>query len=305
MASPASSPRIPAGALAAPLGRAADFLALTRPRIVLAVALTAPAGLLLGGAPHPAPGLLLGVLAGTVLLGGGSGALNAWWERERDARMRRTCERPLPTGRLEPHEALVFGLVTSATGLAALGLAGGGLAAVLGLATLVHYLGVYTLWLKPRSHWSTVAGGVAGAAAPLIADAAADGAIGPWGLVLFAIVFTWQPPHVWAIALYRRRDYEAAGIPMLPSVIGEEATRRRMLAYAVGLVPVTLGPWALGFAGPFYLAVALGANAWFVASIVRLLRARDDAAAQRVFRVSLVLLFALFLALNVDLLARL
>ncbi|MEB2344949.1 MAG: heme o synthase [Deltaproteobacteria bacterium] len=302
MASPASSPRIPAGALAAPLGRAADFLALTRPRIVLAVALTAPAGLLLGGAPHPAPGLLLGVLAGTVLLGGGSGALNAWWERERDARMRRTCERPLPTGRLEPHEALVFGLVTSATGLAALGLAGGGLAAVLGLATLVHYLGVYTLWLKPRSHWSTVAGGVAGAAAPLIADAAADGAIGPWGLVLFAIVFTWQPPHVWAIALYRRDEYAAAGFPMLPAVKGARVARRHMLGWALVLVAVTLLPCLGGVAGPWYALAALAAGAFFVARIAAAICACDPAADRRAFRASLVQLAVVFAALLADLL---
>lgn len=297
MASPATSPRIAAGALGAPLARAADFVALTRPRIVLAVALTAPAGLLLGGAPHPGPGLLLGVLAGTVLLGGGSGALNAWWERERDARMRRTCERPLPTGRLEPHEALVFGLVSSALGLAALGAAGGWLAAALGLATLVHYLGLYTIWLKPRSHWSTVAGGVAGAAAPLIADAAADGAIGLWGIVLFAIVFTWQPPHVWAIALYRRDEYAAAGFPMLPAVKGVRAARRHMLGWALVLVAVTLLPAVGGVAGPTYTIAALAAGSFFMARIVAAMRADDPVADRRVFRASLVQLAVVFVAL--------
>jgi protoheme IX farnesyltransferase len=301
MASPASLPRFASGALAAPLRRAADYVALTRPRIVLAVALTAPAGLLLGGAANPAPGLLLGVLAGTVLLGGGSGALNAWWERERDARMRRTCARPLPTGRLEPREALVFGVTTSALGVAALGAAGGWLAAALGLATLVHYLGIYTIWLKPRSPWSTVAGGVAGAAAPLIADAAADGAIGLWGLVLFAIVFTWQPPHVWAIALYRRDEYAAAGFPMLPAVIGPRAARRHMLGWALVLVAVTLLPWVGGVAGPRYAIAALVAGAGFVARIVAAMRADDPAADRRVFRASLLQLVVVFVALLADL----
>lgn len=301
MASPASSPRIGSGTLAVPLARVADFAALTRPRIVLAVALTAPAGLLLGGAPHPAPALLLGVLAGTLLVGGGSGALNAWWERERDARMRRTCERPLPTGRLEPREALVFGLVTSALGIAALGAAGGWLAAALGLATLVHYLGIYTVWLKPRSPWSTVAGGVAGAMAPLIADAAADGAIGVWGLVLFAIVFTWQPPHVWAIALYRRDEYAAAGFPMLPAVKGAHVARRHQLIWALVLVAVTLLPFTGGVAGPTYALAALAAGALFVARIVQAMRADDPATDRRVFRASLVQLAVVFVALLADL----
>jgi protoheme IX farnesyltransferase len=149
-----------------------------------------------------------------------------------------------------------------------------------------------------------VIGGAAGAAAPLIADAAVNGHVGPAGLALFAIVFFWQPPHVWAIALYRKRDYEAAGIPMLPSVIGDQPTRWRMLWYTLGLVPVTLAPVAFGLLGNLYLAVALGMNAWFVVSVVRLLREQSDAAARRVFHVSLAYLFSLFLAMNVELLLR-
>jgi protoheme IX farnesyltransferase len=148
-------------------------------------------------------------------------------------------------------------------------------------------------------------GGAAGAPAPLIADAAVHGSVGAAGLTLFAIVFFWQPPHVWAIALYRKADYEAAGIPMLPSVIGDQPTRRRMLAYTVGLVPVTLAPVALGLLGPLYLAVALGMNAWFVAAAWRLLQERTPEAARRVFRVSLAYLFSLFVAMNLDLLLRL
>ncbi len=301
MASLASLSRTRTGTLSVAVRRAADYVALTRPRIVLAVALTAPAGLLLGGAAMPTPGLFAGVLLGTVLLGGGSGALNAWWERERDACMRRTCERPLPTGRLEPHEALAFGLVTCGLGVAVLGVAGGWLAATLAFGTLVHYLGVYTIWLKPRSRWSTVAGGIAGAAAPLIADAAADGAIGIWGLVLFAIVFTWQPPHVWAITLYRRREYEAAGFPMLPSVIGPRAARRHMLGWAIALVGVTMLPWLGGVAGPLYAAAAALAGAGFVARILAAMRADDAAADRRVFRASLTHLALVFGTLLADL----
>ena len=145
---------------------------------------------------------------------------------------------------------------------------------------------------------------MAGAAAPLIADAAVNGSVGAPGLTLFAIVFFWQPPHVWAIALYRKADYEAAGIPMLPSVIGDQPTRWRMLWYTLGLVPVTLAPVAFGLLGPIYLAVALGMNVWFIAAAIRVLRERTDASARRMFHVSLAYLFSLFLAMNVEMVAR-
>ncbi len=151
---------------------------------------------------------------------------------------------------------------------------------------------------------ASASSGAAAPAAPLIADAAVNGSVGAPGLALFAIVFFWQPPHVWAIALYRKADYEAAGIPMLPSVIGDERTRWRMLWYTIGLVPVTLAPVALGLLGELYLAVALGLNAWFVVTALRLLRQRSDAAARRMFRVSLAYLFSLFLAMNVEVIAR-
>jgi protoheme IX farnesyltransferase len=125
--------------------------------------------------------------------------------------------------------------------------------------------------------------------------------VGTAGLALFAIVFFWQPPHVWAIALYRKADYAAAGVPMLPNVIGDQPTRWRMLWYTLGLVPVSLAPVALGFLGNVYLAVALGMNAWFIASAVQVLRERSDRAARRMFRISLAYLFSLFLAMNVEL----
>jgi protoheme IX farnesyltransferase len=150
--------------------------------------------------------------------------------------------------------------------------------------------------------WNAVIGGAAGAAAPLIADAAVNGSVGLPGLLLFAIVFFWQPPHVWAIALYRRDDYKAAGIPMLPAVVGEETTRRRMVAYTVGLVVVTLLPGAFGLLGPLYLAAALGLGAWFLANGLRLVRERSDEAARRVFRTSLVYLALLYAAMLLDLL---
>ena len=285
--------------------RARAFADLTKPRLLPMVLFTGlPVfGMATGG--WPTLGFAALTLLGIALAAASANTLNAYLERDKDALMERTRLRPLPAGRVSPRAALAFGLLLGAVSTGLLLALAGPAAAGVGVASILFYVFVYTIWLKPRSAWNAVIGGAAGAAAPLIADVAVHGTFTAAGLSLFAIVFFWQPPHVWAIALYRKRDYEAAGIPMLPSVIGDEATRWRMLWYGIGLVPVTLAPWALGFVGPFYLAVALGMNAWFVASILRLLRARDDAAAQRVFRVSLAFLFALFLALNVDLLAQL
>jgi len=260
-------------------------------------------GMAAGG--WPPLGFAALTLLGIALAAASANTLNAWIERDIDARMERTRERPLPSGRIAPPAALRFGLALGAASTALLGLVAGRAAAGLGVASILFYVFVYTIWLKPRSAWNAVIGGAAGAAAPLIADAAVNGRVGAPGLLLFSIVFFWQPPHVWAIALYRKRDYEAAGIPMLPSVIGDEATRWRMLWYTLGLIPVTLAPVALGLLGNVYLAVALGMNAWFAASALRLLRRRTPEAARQMFRVSLAYLFSLFLAMNVDLLARL
>lgn len=290
-------------ARSARLGRAADFVALTRPRILLLVLFTVPPAFVLGGGRWPAPGVIAGVMLGVTLLGAGSSALNAWWERDRDARMARTANRPLPQQRLSPREALAFGLLTSAAGAALLGLAGGTLAALIGLATLAHYLFVYTAWIKPRSAASTVVGALAGAAPPLIADAA-DGAIGPWGLVLFAIVLLWQPPHVWAIASYRADEYAAAGFPMLPRVAGPAVARRWMLAFALALWPVMLLPWLAGELGAAYAVTAFLAGLFFVARIVEAIRIGTPAADRRVFRASLVALPAVLAVMLAECLLR-
>jgi protoheme IX farnesyltransferase len=278
-----------------------DYLALTRPRVLGLVLFTAPPAMVLGGGQWPNAATLLGVMLGAALIGGGCGALNAWWERDRDAKMERTRDRPLPAGRLAPRQALVFGLVVSMLGLALLYAAGGALPCAIGAASIAHYLFVYTLWLKPRSSQNIVIGGAAGAATPLIADAAVDGRLGLWGPVLFAIVFLWTPPHFWAIALYRKREYEAAGFPMLPSVVGNAATRRRQLAYALLLIPVTLIPWFAGVLGPFYGLSAFVSGGIFCASIVCAMRRCSDSADKRVFRVSILYLVAVFAAMLVDL----
>jgi protoheme IX farnesyltransferase len=285
-----------------PRGRARPgYLALTKPRILPLVIFTALPVLLMASAGL---GQSLGILAGISLAAAAANALNMYVERDRDALMERTRSRPLPMAEIAPRAALAFGLGLALVATVALGFVAGAPAALLGVASILFYVFVYTIWLKPRTPYNAVIGGAAGAAAPLIADAAVHGSVGWPGLLLFSIVFFWQPPHVWAIALYRKRDYAAAGIPMLPSVIGDQPTRRRMRWYTLGLVPVTLAPVALGLLGSIYFAVALGMNAWFVVAVLRLLREQDDAAARRVFHVSLAYLFSLFLAMNVELLLR-
>jgi protoheme IX farnesyltransferase len=293
--------RVADTALAQLRTRVGTWADLTKPRLLPMVLFTGlPVfGMAAGG--WPSLGFATLTLLGIALAAASANTLNAYLERDVDARMERTRERPLPAGRIAPRAALAFGLALAVASTGLLYGVAGAPAAGLGVASILFYVFVYTIWLKPRSAWNAVIGGAAGAAAPLIADAAVNGSVGPVGLTLFAIVFFWQPPHVWAIALYRKADYEAAGIPMLPSVIGDQPTRWRMLWYTLGLVPVTLLPVALGLLGEVYLAVALGMNAWFVASVVRLIRERSDDAARRTFHVSLAYLFSLFLAMNVEL----
>jgi protoheme IX farnesyltransferase len=276
------------------------YVALTKPRVLLLVIFTALPVLAMSAQGWPATGFALSTLLGIALAAGAANALNCYIERDLDALMERTRERPLPAARIRPGAALAFGLVLALVSTALLQLVAGPMAAALGVASILFYVFVYTVWLKPRSAWNAVIGGAAGAAAPLIADAAVHGQVGPAGWLLFAIIFFWQPPHVWAIALFRRSDYQRAGIPMLPNVIGDQPTRWRMLWCTLGLVPVTLAPLPLGLLGGVYLAAALALDAWFVWHAIRVLRERSEAAARRLFHVSLLYLFALFLAMLVD-----
>lgn len=276
------------------------YLALTKPRILLLVIFTGLPVMGMAAGGWPAPGFMAATLLGIAMAAAAANTFNCYIERDLDALMDRTRNRPLPSREIPPAAALAFGLALSLLSTALLQAIAGPVAAALGVASILFYVFVYTVWLKPRSPWNAVIGGAAGAAAPLIADAAVNGTVGLAGWLLFAIIFFWQPPHVWAIALFRKEDYARARIPMLPNAIGDEPTRRRMLLYTLALVPFTLAPTPLGLLGPFYLACAVALDAWFLWHVVRVLRERTDAAARRTFHVSLVYLFALFLAMLVD-----
>jgi protoheme IX farnesyltransferase len=280
------------------------YLALTKPRILLLVIFTGLPVMGMAAGGWPAPWFVAATLLGIALAAAAANTFNCYIERDRDALMERTAARPLPSREISPAAALAFGLALSIASTLLLQAVAGPVAAALGVASILFYVFVYTVWLKPRSAWNAVIGGAAGAAAPLIADAAVNGSVGAAGWLLFAIIFFWQPPHVWAIALFRKDDYARARIPMLPNVIGDQPTRRRMLLYALALVPFTLAPAPLGLLGPFYLACALALDAWFLWHVVRVVRERSDTAARRAFHVSLLYLFALFLAMLIDLALR-
>lgn len=280
---------------------ARNYLDLTKPRLLPMVLFTGLPVLGMAAGGWPSLSFTVLVMTGIALAAASANTLNAYIERDKDALMERTKTRPLPAGLIAPRAALVFGLALGVLSTVMLYAVSGLPAAMVGVASILFYVFVYTVWLKPRSIWNAVIGGAAGAAAPLIADAAVNGSIGPAGWTLFAIVFFWQPPHVWAIALYRKDDYRAAGIPMPPEVIGDEATRKRVVWYTAGLLPVTVAPYFLGLAGPIYFAVAAAMGGWFLYRAWRLFEERTDDAARGVFRVSLVFLFAVFLALLVDL----
>ncbi len=278
-----------------------SYAELTKPRLLPLVLVTGLPALVMSAGEWPAPHTMGLILLGIALTAAAASTFNAYIERDVDKQMERTKDRPLPAGRLAPGAALAFAFVLTGLSTAILYRFGGALAAGLGVATILFYVFVYTIWLKPRSAWNAVIGGAAGAAAPLIADAAVNGSIGAPGLMLFAIVFFWQPPHVWAIALFRKDEYARAGLPVLPNVIGEHPTRWRMLWFTVGLVPVTLAPVALGLSGTLYLVVALTANGWFLSHAVRVLRQRTPEAARAMFFASLGYLFALFAAMIAEL----
>ncbi len=276
-----------------------DFVALLKPRVVSLVVFTGLVGLFLApGGIH----LVLAVIAVfCIALGAGAaGAINMWYERDIDARMRRTMHRPLPAGRMNPGEALGFGAVLAVGSVALMGLALNWIAASLLAASILFYVFVYTIWLKRRTPHNIVIGGAAGAFPPIIGWAAVTGDIGLLPVLLFFIVFMWTPPHFWALSLYRCDDYERAGVPMLPVVAGARETKRQILFYTVALLPISLLPSFLGLAGAIYGIGAALLGLVFLFTAVQVARAEGDAAAKRMFAYSLLYLFGIFALLLAD-----
>jgi len=281
-----------------------DFLALTKPRVMSLVVFTGLCGLLAAPAMPPFALGFTAILC--IALGAGAcGALNQWYEVELDAKMRRTAKRPLPDGRMDRQSALHFGVGLGAFSVILMGLATNWLAAGLLAVSILFYVLVYTVWLKPRTAQNIVIGGAAGAFPPLIGWVAATGRVEALPLLLFAIIFLWTPPHFWALSLFVRSDYAAAGIPMLPVVAGLDNTRRQVFLYSLPMAGAAVAPWPLGLTGPIYGVSAAILSFVFVVLAGRVLANRTTepsamAAEKHLFAYSVFYLFALFTALVAD-----
>jgi protoheme IX farnesyltransferase len=281
-----------------------DFLALTKPRVMTLVVFTGLCGML------AAPTQIHPVLGFTAILcialgAGAAGALNQWYEADIDAAMRRTAKRPLPDGRMDRQSALHFGVGLSGFSVILMGFAVNWLAAAILLASILFYVLIYTVWLKRRTPQNIVIGGAAGAFPPVIGWAAATGQVDALPVLLFLLVFLWTPPHFWALALFVQTDYANAGVPMLPVVRGERATRTQIGLYTMPMAIAAIAPWPLGLAGAIYGTVAVSTTALFGLLALRVATRRTGAAdtmkpEKQLFSYSILYLFVLFGALVVD-----
>jgi protoheme IX farnesyltransferase len=283
----------------APKLRVVEYALLLKPRVMSLVVFTAWTGMMM------APGYIDPVTAFIAILciavaAGASGAINMWYDRDIDNIMIRTQNRPLPAGTLKPLEALGFGVFLSVASVSVMAIAVNTAAAGWLVTTIVYYVLIYTIWLKRRTPQNIVIGGAAGAFPPMIGWIAVTGGVEPNAWILFMIIFLWTPPHTWALALYRSGDYEAAGIPMMPVVVGHRKTAIQMLIYTVILVPVTLLPTLLGISGRVYMTAAIVLGIGFLRQAIIVLKDDDIQKARKMFFFSIFYLFMIFVFLLVD-----
>src|SRR3954452_3710357 len=255
----------------------ADYVELTKPRVQSLLLLTTITTMYVAG--DPSLSLVALTCLGGSLSAGGAGAVNHWFDRDIDAQMPRTANRPVPAGRIAPGAALAFGIVLAVLSFALLAATVNVLSASLALAGFLGYVFVYTVWLKRSTPQNIVGGGAGGAAPPLVGWTAVTGSLDPTALYLFAIVFYWTPPHFWALSLLMKDEYAKAGVPMMPVARGEDETRRQIVLYTILLIVLTLLPVAFGFFGALYGAVAAGLGATFITLSVRLQRVAERRAA--------------------------
>ena len=279
--------------------RLMDYALLLKPRVMSLVLFTGFAGLLLAPGSLDVATTLIAVIA--IAVGAGaSGAINMWYDRDIDGKMERTMDRPLPAGRLQPVQALWLGTILSFLSVGVMAVWVNVMAAVLLAITITFYVFIYTIWLKRRTPQNIVIGGASGALPPMIGWAAVTGDISIEPLILFTIIFLWTPPHFWALALYRSGDYERAGVPMLPVVSGEGSTKTQILAYALILAPVVVAPAFVGMTSIAGGAVLALLSLWFIYHAVRVYRSTDFDTPRRMFRISILHLFFIFLTLLAD-----
>lgn len=282
------------------LAVARDYIALTKPRVIVLLEVTTIAAMVMAAHGWPGWNLVIATLSGGWLAASGANAINCWFDRDIDAAMGRTRSRPLPAGRVEPRSALVFGVALGAVSFLLLSVAVNLLAATLALTALLFYVTVYTMWLKRSSMQNIVIGGAAGAIPPLVGWAAVQGHLDVTAIFLFAVVFYWTPPHFWALALLVRSDYERAHVPMLPVVAGDRETRRQIVLYTLILCVVTVLPILTRSFGPIYAAGAVGLDALLLVDAVRVVRDPSARSARRLFYHSLSYLALLFAVMALD-----
>jgi len=275
-----------------------DYAALTKPKVQSLLLLTTVSSMYVAG--HPSVGLVALTCLGGYLSAGGAGAVNHYYDRDIDARMARTADRPVPSGRVSPGAALAFGVGLAALSFAQLALTVNLLAAALALSGFLGYVFVYTMWLKRRTPQNIVIGGAAGAVPPLVGWAAVTGHLGGTAVILFAIVFFWTPPHFWALSLLMKDEYARVGVPMLPVIRGEPETRRQILLYAVLLYAVTQLPFCAGGFGMGYLIASMVLGLTFIAGALRLISRADRRSALTLYLYSLAYLALLFAAMVAD-----
>jgi len=276
-----------------------DLIALTKPRIISLLLVTTIAPMYVAGSPSWQ--LVLAVFIGGYLMAGGANAVNMYMDRDIDDRMARTRLRPIPSGRMHPREVLAFGVLLATTAMFLFASFANVLTSALALAGFYFYVFVYTRWLKRSTPQNIVIGGAAGAFPPLVGWAAVTNRVDLLGVYLFLIIFYWTPPHFWALALLKQKDYGKAGVPMAPLVWGETETKRQMLWYTLILLPLTLLPYVFGGLGIIYLACAAVLGVLFLVDVVRVMRAEVwTKPAWRLYKFSLLYLALLFAAMVVD-----
>jgi heme o synthase len=277
---------------------AADYFELTKPKVQSLLLFTTVATMEVAGDPRVSR-IALTCLGG-YLSAGGAGAVNHYYDRDLDAQMKRTANRPVPAGRIAPRNALIFGLVLGALSFVELSLCVNVLSASLALVGFLGYVGVYTIWLKRRTPQNIVIGGAAGAIPPLVGWAATRGSVSWTAVYLFVIVFYWTPPHFWALSLLMKKEYEEVGVPMMPVVRGEAATRLQILLYSALLYAVTQLPFCVGVFGGIYLVASIVLGLAFIAGAVVLYRRTDRRTALRLYLFSMLYLALLFAAMVAD-----
>jgi protoheme IX farnesyltransferase len=277
-----------------------SFFLMCKPRVTALIVFTAMIGMFLASPTIPPLDLLLNATIGIALASGAAAAFNCLIEQKIDAVMARTRARPLPTGKVTSVETAVFATLVGALGLALLYYSVNPLTMWLTFATFIGYAVIYTVFLKPATPLNIVIGGASGAMPPVLGWTAVNNVVGPEALILFLIIFAWTPPHFWALALYRRKEYEKSGLPMLPVTHGEEFTRLHILLYTIILVAVALMPYGNGMSGEVYLVAAIALNTIFLAYAIRLYREYSDALARSTFKYSILYLTLLFAALLLD-----